>query len=478
MTPPGRHSLPRVDGRSLRAIGGAAVAIGWAVLTLLSGSEAGGPRADEARAGKPAGLSVTTVGTAASTGDSSADAAAAPTADTAAGRPLPVIRPMVAQEAGFGLSSVQVIVSSNDTLERIFRRMEVSLADLASMRSTPELRAKLDRLQPGEELRIATRGQELIELERQISPTETLHVRRAEAGFDSEVVSNPLEVEVHSGTGVVRSSLFRAAAEAGISDATALAISKIFAWDIDFILDIQPEDRFTVVYEQLSQDGEYLKDGDVLAVEFVNQGRSYRAVRFVGPDGVAGYYTPDGRSLRKAFIRAPVEFTRVSSRFNPTRRHPVLNRIRAHKGVDYAAPTGTPVRAAGDGRVRFVGRKGGYGNVIEIEHLNRVSTLYGHLSRFARGVSRGDRVRQGEVIGFVGMTGLASGPHLHYEYRVNGVHKDPQRVPLPKAEPVPAAMLAAFRSTTAPSLSQLDAAVLAAAGSGGGQLGDRAIAAR
>jgi murein DD-endopeptidase MepM/ murein hydrolase activator NlpD len=306
-----------------------------------------------------------------------------------------------------------------------------------------------------------------------------LHVRRAEDGFDSQVVSNPLEVEVRSGTGVVRSSLFRAAAEAGISDATALAIAKIFEWDIDFILDIQPEDRFTVVYEQLSQDGEFLKDGDVLAIEFVNQGRSYRAVRFVGPDGVAGYYTPDGSSLRKAFIRAPVEFTRVSSRFNPARRHPVLNRIRAHKGVDYAAPIGTPVRAAGDGRVRFVGRKGGYGNVIEIEHMNRVSTLYGHLSRFARGVSRGDRVRQGEVIGFVGMTGLASGPHLHYEYRVNGVHKDPQRVPLPKAEPIPSGMLTAFRATTASSLSRLDAAVLAAAGgAGGGPLGERAIAAR
>ncbi len=170
----------------------------------------------------------------------------------------------------------------------------------------------------------------------------------------------------------------------------------------------------------------------------------YRAVRSRLPDGKAEYFTPEGQSLRKAFIRAPVAFTRISSRFNPSRRHPVLNRIRAHKGVDYAAPIGTPVHAAGDGKVRFVGRKGGYGNVVEIEHANGVRTVYGHLSKFARGLSRGDRVRQSEVIAYVGMTGLATGPHLHYEYLLRGVHKDPQKVPLPKSEPVPATQLAEF----------------------------------
>ena len=211
------------------------------------------------------------------------------------------------------------------------------------------------------------------------------------------------------------------------------------------------------------------RDGDILAVEFVNGGDAYRAVRFTAPDGTAAYYTPQGHSLRKAFIRAPVTFTRISSRFNPSRRHPVLNRLRAHKGVDYAAPTGTPVHAAGDGKVRFVGRKGGYGNIVEIDHSGGVTTVYGHLSKFARGLSRGDRVRQSDVIAYVGMTGLATGPHLHYEYLVRGVHKDPQKVPLPKAEPVPAALLADFRRSTGPLLATLDApsattAALAASG--------------
>jgi murein DD-endopeptidase MepM/ murein hydrolase activator NlpD len=457
VTPPGRESFAFPKAPWLKAVAGVTVAAGWFVLPSPQGVDAD-------RATPPA---VHAEAPAASASD------ALPPGAPPAGGPR-VIRPVVPQEAALGLSSVQVVVAANDTLERIFRRMELSLADLASMRAMPDVKASLDRLRPGEALTIATRGEELVVLERRLSPTETLRVSRAEAGFDSQVLSNPLEVEVRTGSGVVRSSLFRAAEEAGISDATALAVAEIFAWDIDFVLDIQPEDRFTVVYERLSQDGEYLKDGDVLAVEFVNQGRSYRAVRYVAPDGTPGYYTPDGMSLRKAFIRAPVEFTRVSSRFNPARRHPVLNRIRAHKGVDYAAPTGTPVRAAGDGRVRFAGRKGGYGNVIEIEHANRVSTLYGHLSRFAKGMSRGDRVQQGQVIGYVGMTGLASGPHLHYEYRVNGVHKDPQRVPLPKAEPVPQRLLAEFRSATAAPLSQLELA--AAAGSAG--LAGPAVAAR
>jgi murein DD-endopeptidase MepM/ murein hydrolase activator NlpD len=269
------------------------------------------------------------------------------------------------------------------------------------------------------------------------------------------LIENPLEREVRTASGTISSSLFQAAGAAGIEEQTALEIAEIFAWDIDFVLDIQQGDSFRVTYEGLSQDGEYVGDGDILAVEFVNSGNAYRAVRFTSPDGTAAYYTPEGQSLRKAFIRAPVSFTRISSRFNPSRRHPVLNRLRAHKGVDYAAPTGTPVHAAGDGKVRFVGRKGGYGNVVEIDHAAGVTTVYGHLSKFARGLSRGDRVRQSEIIAYVGMTGLATGPHLHYEYLVRGVHKDPQKVPLPKAEPVPAALRADFRRTTEPLLATL-----------------------
>ena len=201
----------------------------------------------------------------------------------------------------------------------------------------------------------------------------------------------------------------------------------------------------------------------MLAAEFINAGKVYRAVRFVSDTGRIGYYSPDGAPMRKAFLRAPVEFTRVSSGFNPHRLHPILNRIRGHMGTDYAAPTGTPVHAAGDGRVAFAGRRGGYGNAIILAHTNSVSTLYGHMSRFAKLARVGTRVQQGDVIGYVGMTGLATGPHLHYEYLVNGVHKNPQTVQLAGAEPLRAAALEKFRSKVAPLLADLPSAQTAAA---------------
>jgi murein DD-endopeptidase MepM/ murein hydrolase activator NlpD len=383
--------------------------------------------------------------------------------------------------------TIDVIVGTNDTLERIFRKLELSVTDLATLRALPDIRRSLDRLYPGETLKFGVRDKQLVSLERQLSPSETLQVKRDEDGFDSSVIVNPLEKTVRVGEATIKNSLFQAAGEAGLSDSLAMKITNIFRWDIDFVLDIQPGDRFRVIYEELSQDGTPLGEGDVLAVEFVNQGTVYRALRFAhnevegeSEDGDFGYYTPDGRSLRKAFLRAPLEFTRVSSRFNLYRRHPVLNRMRAHRGVDYAAPIGTPVKAAGEGRVRFVGTKGGYGKVIEIQHANNVRTLYGHLSRFARGLNQGERVRQGEVIGYVGMTGLATGPHLHYEYLQNGVHKDPQKVPLPNDRPIPATVMATFRERAGPLLASLDAgrvtpALLAAMSSGPDQVASNQV---
>jgi murein DD-endopeptidase MepM/ murein hydrolase activator NlpD len=361
-----------------------------------------------------------------------------------------------AAEAALLPVTVDVIVGANDTLERIFRKLSLSVTDLATLRDLPDLRASLDKLHPGELLKFRVQDSQLVGLERQLSLSETLKVSRDPNGFASELVINPLKREVVTGEATIRHSLFQAAGDAGMSDALAMRIADIFRWDIDFVLDIRPGDRFRVTYEQISQDGEPLGDGDVLAVEFINQGQVYRAVRF-SPDGQSeSYYTPDGKNLRKAFLRAPLEFTRVSSRFNPYRRHPVLNRIRAHRGTDYAAPIGTPVKAAGAGRVRFIGNKGGYGKVVEIEHANAIHTVYGHLSRFARGLRQGERVDQGEVIGFVGMTGLATGPHLHYEYLARGVHMDPQKVPLRNDQPIPASRMAAFREHAAPLVATLD----------------------
>ncbi|HEV7608065.1 MAG TPA: peptidoglycan DD-metalloendopeptidase family protein [Steroidobacteraceae bacterium] len=364
--------------------------------------------------------------------------------------------PAATQEASLGFSTIEVVVSRNDTMDRLFRRFELNLGDLATLRNLPELRSQVDRLRPGELLRFTHRGGELVGLERKLSDSETLKVTREADGFSSDVLENPLEVHTRTASATIQSSLFQAAADAELSDRVAFDLAEIFQYDIDFVLDIQPGDRFSVVYEEIFQDGQPLRIGNILAAKFVNDGREYRAVRFVDAEGHGQYFSPDGRSLRKAFIRAPVQFSRVSSRFNPSRKHPVLNRIRAHKGVDYAAPVGTPVRAAGDGRVKFVGRQGGFGNVIELEHGSGVVTVYGHLSRFSAKLRRGQHVELAQVIGYVGMTGLATGPHLHYEYRVRGVHKNPQTVPLPDAEPIPAAERENFLLATAELVNLLD----------------------
>ncbi|MGQ0834551.1 MAG: M23 family metallopeptidase [Gammaproteobacteria bacterium] len=395
------------------------------------------------------------VGTAQTT-QTTQTAPTAQTPDTATAEPELLSPPIEPQTAGLGFSTIEVIVRRNDTLDQIFRRLQLNLADLASLRGLPGLKAQLDRLRPGEALTLTHREGELIGFERRLSPSETLKVMRESSGFLADVLENPLETDVRTVYGVIDSSLFEAVTAAGAHDQTALELAEIFAWDIDFVLDIQRGDSFVVTYEEISQDGEYVKDGAVLAASFVNQGREFRGVRYVDPQGRAHYFSPDGRSLRKAFLRAPVQFSRVSSRFNPSRRHPILNRIRAHKGVDYAAPTGTAVRAAGDGRIQFVGRKGGYGNVIEIAHAGGVVTVYGHLSRFARGTRSGARVSQGDLIGLVGSTGLASGPHLHYEYQLRGVHKNPQTVKLPDATPIDPALLSDFLAQSSPLLASLE----------------------
>jgi murein DD-endopeptidase MepM/ murein hydrolase activator NlpD len=362
--------------------------------------------------------------------------------------------PIVAQQASVA-TIAEIIVGRNDTLDSIFRRAAFNLSDLAAIRKLPGIRQSLDFLRPGDAIKVSHNDGDIQELTRKVSETQTLHVVREDAGFTVKMIDNPVEVRTRTAAATIDSSLFQAAEGSGISDNVALKLANVFAWDIDFVLDIREGDRFTAVYEQIYQDGKYLHDGEVLAAEFVNNGKTYRAVRFVSSSGNAGYYTPNGLAMRKAFLRAPVEFSRISSAFNPHRLHPILNTIRGHMGTDYAAPTGTPVHAAGDGRVSFAGTKGGYGNALIIAHGGEVSTLYGHMSRFARNMHVGTHVQQGDVIGYVGMTGLATGPHLHYEFLMNGVHKNPQTVQLPGAEPLRAADLDRFRAQSAPLLAHL-----------------------
>ncbi len=356
--------------------------------------------------------------------------------------------------------AIQVVVKRNDTLDQIFRRLQFSLNDLADIRALDAAREALDRIRPGDLLTFFKRGGQLVGLQRPISINQTLKVERDPAdNFTASVEEVPLVRRVVTTTGTIDSSLFAAGSAAGLRDATIMEVAEIFRWDVDFVLDLRAGDSFKLVYEQLAKEGAIVGDGNILAAEFVNDGKRYRAVRYVNAAGEADYYTPDGASLRKAFLKAPVEFSRISSVFNPNRKHPILNTIRAHRGVDYAAPTGTKVRAAGAGRVQFRGIKGGFGNTIELVHAGGVVTRYGHLSRFATGLAQGQKVDQGEVIGYVGMTGLATGPHLHFEYIERGVYIDPQKAMRTAAPgtPVSPAEHPGFDRTIAPLLARLDA---------------------
>lgn len=358
-----------------------------------------------------------------------------------------------------GPDSVEVTIQRDDTLDQIFRSIGLDLGTLAELRSRPEVRKALDVLKPGEIITLTHADGVLQTFNRQISDTLTLSVSRAGDGYAVNYIENPLETELVGQRAVIESSLFAAGERAGMSSRTIMTLAnQIFGFDIDFALDLRQGDTFGVLYEQKFQDGRYVSDGRILAAEFVNQGKTHRAVWFESKDGeVKGYFTPEGKGMRTAFLRAPLDFTRISSKFNSRRLHPVLGIVRAHKGTDYAAPTGTKVWAAGTGRVAFAGRKGGYGNVVIIDHGKGVTTVYGHLSRFAKSLRTGRSVGQGDTIGYVGMTGLATGPHLHYEYRVNGVQRNPATLPMPRTE-VPSSYMAEFRAGSEVALARLDLA--------------------
>jgi murein DD-endopeptidase MepM/ murein hydrolase activator NlpD len=261
-------------------------------------------------------------------------------------------------------------------------------------------------------------------------------IKKQGNSFTSKAVSAQLEKRLFVRTGEIKTSLYAATDAAGMPEAAANQLTEIFSGDVDFHHDLKRGDRFTAVYEMTYSNGALVKTGQIQAAEFINQGHSYRAVRFQSDATHSDYYTPEGKSLKKAFLRSPILFSRVSSGFTTSRFHPVLNTWRAHKGTDFAAPMGTPAKATADGQLAFEGVQNGYGNVVILNHQGNLSTVYGHLSRFAKGLHKGDRVRQGDVIGYVGMTGLASGPHLHYEFRVNGQQHDPMSVALPNALPI------------------------------------------
>jgi murein DD-endopeptidase MepM/ murein hydrolase activator NlpD len=352
--------------------------------------------------------------------------------------------------------SINVTVLSGDTMERIFRKHKLDLGHLAIIVRLKEAGKYIRMLRPGDEFEIQHDQGQVIRLYRELNLTSALIVSRNDSGFESEIIERPIELRRRLAYGRIETSLFESAMDAGMPDKLTMNLAGIFAWDIDFVLDVRTGDDYFILFEEIYQDGKYITDGEIVAAEFNNNGRTFRAVRYVDAGGRSDYFTPDGHSVRKAFIRAPVDFTRISSSFNPRRKHPILNKIRAHRGVDYAAPRGTPIKAAGDGKVIFRGRKGGYGNAVILQHGGNISTLYGHLSKFANSARLGKRVKQGQTIGYVGSTGLATAAHLHYEYRLNGVHRHPRTVKLPQAEPIKDEYRQDFLTAAAPILEELD----------------------
>ena len=350
-----------------------------------------------------------------------------------------------------------VTIKSGDTLASIFANKGISPTTTHRIATLNDQTRKLRYLKPGEEIQLLLDEEGQLRKMKYIADvTRTLLIQRdEEKAFTSEIIKYKLDAYPVYREGVIDSSLFEAAANADIPDDVIMDLVAIFGWDIDFALDIRQGDRFAIVYEELYKGDVKIRNGRILSARFINDGRTYHAVHYTDPDGNSDYFSPDGKSMRKAFLRSPVEFTRISSRFTTKRWHPVLSKWRSHKGVDYAAPRGTPIRASGDGKIIFAGTKGGYGRLIVIRHGGRYTTAYGHLHRYAKGARTGRKVKQGQIIGYVGSSGLATGPHLHYEFRVNGVHRNPLTVKLPEAQPVNQAYLDHFKENTQAYLSML-----------------------
>ena len=349
-----------------------------------------------------------------------------------------------------------VTIRSGDNLSALFSAQKLSASVVYQVTRTPEFGKTLTHILPGQslEFRINAQG-ELTQFRYIKSKLESIFFSKTDEGYQAELVTLSPQVKTAFASGTIESSLFTASQRAGLSENLTMELAGIFGWDIDFVLDIRSGDSFTVLFEENYLDDEKLNDGDILAASFTNQGHTYTAIRYTDSKGDTDYYSPDGKSMKKAFLRSPVDFTRISSRFNPNRLHPVFKTKRPHRGVDYAAPMNTPIKAAGDGRIQFSGWQNGFGNVVYIQHPNNVVTVYAHANKLA-GLKKGQRVRQGQVIAYVGKTGWATGPHLHYEFRVNGQHRNPMTVKLPDAAPIAKGEMVEFKKVSERMIAQLE----------------------
>jgi murein DD-endopeptidase MepM/ murein hydrolase activator NlpD len=336
-------------------------------------------------------------------------------------------------------------VQRGDTVDELLRRLSIEDPDAGEYLRKSAEADSFRKLPVGTEVQAETTAAGgLISLRYIDSDSAQVSISKQGGGFQTRTLPAQMETRLLVRTGEIKTNLYAATDAAGLPDAAANQLSDLFSGDIDFHHDLRKGDRFTVVYEMTYSNGALLHMGRIQAAEFINRGHSYSALYFQKDAQHGDYFTPDGKSVHKAFLRSPIAYSRVSSSFSLSRFHPILKKWRSHKGTDFAAAIGTKVKVTADGIVAVVGREGGYGNVIMVNHQGRYTTVYGHLSHFAKGLHKGQRVAQGDVIGYVGMTGLTTGPHLHYEFRVNGQQRDPLRVALPDAKPIASADLAAF----------------------------------
>ncbi|MDY0248419.1 MAG: peptidoglycan DD-metalloendopeptidase family protein [Pseudomonas sp.] len=351
-------------------------------------------------------------------------------------------------------------VSSGDTLSVLFAQAGLDNSLLHSILSTNKEAKRFTQLKVGQILSFEfDENKELKAISSQINNLESIYLEKQASSdsfaFRKHVAQTQTREQYAQGT--IEGALFAATKKAAMPYGLALDMANIFGYDIDFAQDLRKGDKFEVLYEEKTLENKAVGTGNILIARFTNRGKIYTAVRYTDKNGNSSYYSEDGSSLRKAFIRTPVDFARISSRFSNGRKHPILNKIRAHKGVDYAAPRGTPIKAAGDGRVTLAGRKGGYGNTVVIKHGQRYQTLYAHMNGFAKGIRSGSNVKQGQIIGYIGTTGLSTGPHLHYEFQVNGVHVDPLSQKLPTSDPIHASEKQRFAQLSQPLIAKLDA---------------------
>lgn len=338
-------------------------------------------------------------------------------------------------------------VQRGDTVAELLSRLSIEdAAASAYLRSSAETES-FRKLSVGKEIQAETTDTGSLITLRYLSNNGTqILIDKQNGTFKTSALPVQLEKRLFVRTGEIKTNLYAATDDAGMPEAAANQLNELFSGDIDFHHDLRVGDKFTAVYEMTYYNGALLSTGRIQSAEFINQGHVYRAIYFQKDAQHGDYYTPEGKSVRKAFLRSPIEYSRVSSGFSKSRFHPLLNKWKAHKGVDFAAPTGTKIKATADGVITFVGKENGYGNAIKIKHQDRYTTVYGHLSRFAKGLHRGQRVAQGELIGYVGMTGLASGPHLHYEFKIDGRQHNPMRVALPDAQPISSSYQSAFQT--------------------------------